>query len=158
MFLVTASLNTSLTTHAQTLALLSIQRNTRDLPPIVTPLVAPGRILLKRGMLVREFGTGDADGRALCEFILLNDYLLCLEREELGFLPQSIDGTPQQRRQKHAGGDGGDDNKWIYRGIVNLVDMEVVMGFERMGGGIAPQERLEILSPEGSFALYTGKY
>ena len=154
--IVTLSLNTSLAAHAQTLALLSLQRNTRDLPLCVTPLVAPGRQLIKRGTLIREGAIGEGWGRKRSEFILLSDYLLWLEREESGILPSHPhDASPRPRHSKLT--DNDEYEKWVCRGFISLLDMEVVMALNRSGNGDAPEGRLEILSPEGSFALYAGK-
>ncbi|KAL4079766.1 hypothetical protein J3A83DRAFT_4085356 [Scleroderma citrinum] len=154
---ITSSLNTSLATHAQTLALLSLQRNTRDLPSCVTPLVAPGRELIKRGTLIREGATGEGWGRQHFEFILSSDYLLWLEHDEAGIiLSHPADASPRPRRLILGdGSDAGEDEKWICRGCISLVDMEVVMALDRSGTGDAHARRLEILSPEGSFALYS---
>ncbi|KAF9219952.1 hypothetical protein BS17DRAFT_788341 [Gyrodon lividus] len=151
---ITTSLNTSLAAHAQALELISLQRNTRDLPPTLTPLVAPGRKLLKRGVLIRSGGE-DGGGRKTFEFLLLSDYLLWLEREDSGIGVLSHDGAPGPRKRRasmNALG-GGDEEKWWCRGCMGLVDTEVVMVVDRPGGG---EERLEVLSPEGSFALHPG--
>ena len=142
--------------HAQTLALLSLQRNTRDLPLCATPLVAPGRQLIKRGTLIREGAIGEGWGRKHFEFVLLSDYLLWLEREELGILlSHPHDASPRPRHLKLT--DSDEYEKWVCRGFISLLDMEVVMALNRSGNGDAPEGRLEILSPEGSFALYAGK-
>jgi len=44
------------------------------------------------------------------------------------------------------------DDKWLYKGRIELVDMDVVVG-----SALEDERRLEVLSPEGSFALYAGK-
>ncbi|KAF9244171.1 hypothetical protein BU15DRAFT_42201 [Melanogaster broomeanus] len=152
---ITTSLNTSLAAHAQTLELISLQRNTRDLPPVLTPLVAPGRKLLKRGVLIRSGGEGEGAGRKTFEFLLLSDYVLWLEREDtgVGVLSHDAGPSPRMRRSSTYGLGSGDEEKWWCRGYMDLVDMEVVMAVGRPGGS----ERLEVLSPEGSFALYPGK-
>jgi hypothetical protein len=54
--------------------------------------------------------------------------------------------------------------KWEYKGCVQLVDLEVVVpvggmendGDEEDGGWSEEQQKLEVLSPEGSFVLYAG--
>jgi hypothetical protein len=44
------------------------------------------------------------------------------------------------------------DDKWIYKGRTDLVDVEVVVG-----SALEDDRRFEILSPGGSFAVYAGK-
>ncbi|KIJ08337.1 hypothetical protein PAXINDRAFT_102606, partial [Paxillus involutus ATCC 200175] len=149
---ITTSLNTALASHAQTLSLISIQRNTRDLPPTLTPLIAPGRKLLKRGALIRS-GGGEGGARKTFEFLLLSDYLLWLEREDAPVVGHDGGSSPRKRRASINALGGGDEEKWWCRGSMNLIDMEVVMVVDRPGGS---EERLEVLSPEGSFALYPG--
>ncbi|KIL57220.1 hypothetical protein M378DRAFT_399735 [Amanita muscaria Koide BX008] len=51
-----------------------------------------------------------------------------------------------------SGSGSGVDEKWVYKCRLELVDVEVVVASE-WGG---EQRRFEILSPEGSFALYAG--
>ncbi|KAG8220772.1 hypothetical protein J3R82DRAFT_2203 [Butyriboletus roseoflavus] len=159
----TVSLNTSLAAHAQTLALISLQRNTRDMPPVLIPLVAPGRRLIKRGTLIRSGGEGEGAGRKPFEFLLLSDYLLWLEREEtaIGVLVHDGGGqSPRKRRASINALSGNDEEKWWCRGYMSLVDMEVVMVVDRPSAGVGPgggcEERIEVLSPEGSFALHHG--
>jgi len=43
------------------------------------------------------------------------------------------------------------DEKWVYKGHIDLVDVEVVVG-----SALEDDRRFEILSPEGSFALFSG--
>lgn len=74
-FSVTLSLNTSLHTHAQTLSLLAIQRNTPNLP---FQLISPGRSLLKRGPLL-QVETSSPKER---EFLLFSDCLLWLSNAD----------------------------------------------------------------------------
>jgi hypothetical protein len=69
---VTLSLNTSLHTHAQTLALLVLQRATLNLP---FQLVSPGRMLLRRGPLVQVERAAQPSER---EFLLFSDCLVWL--------------------------------------------------------------------------------
>ncbi|KAF5383809.1 hypothetical protein D9615_003818 [Tricholomella constricta] len=73
---ITLSLNTSLHTHAQTLALLSLQRSTPNLP---FQLIAPGRTLLKRGPLLQIERSAQPRER---EFLLFSDCLVWLANEE----------------------------------------------------------------------------
>lgn len=141
-----------------------MQRNTRDLPPVLTPLVAPGRQLIKRGTLIRSGGEGEGAGRKPFEFLLLSDYLLWLEREEtaMGILvPDGGGQSPRKRRVSINALGGNDEEKWWCRGHMSLVDMEVVMVVDRpsgVGPGGGGEARVEVLSPEGSFALHHGKY
>ncbi|KAH7885715.1 hypothetical protein F5I97DRAFT_1808565 [Phlebopus sp. FC_14] len=158
---ITTSLNTSLAAHAKSLALLSLQRNTRDLPPVLTPLVVPGRELLKRGTLTRQAGEGEGGWRKSFEFLLLSDYLLWLELEDTGILAfdPGSPGARKRRSSTNALNIGGDEDKWLCKGCMSLVDMEVVVAMDRpRSTGTSPtnggEERLEILSPDGSFALY----
>jgi FYVE/RhoGEF/PH domain-containing protein 5/6 len=74
---VTLSLNTSLHTHAQTLALLALQRSTSSLPPNLH-FISPGRLLLRRGPLMMLDPRGEAHAR---EFLLFSDCLVWLENE-----------------------------------------------------------------------------
>jgi FYVE, RhoGEF and PH domain containing 5/6 len=75
---VTNSLNTSLHTHAQTLALLALQRSTPNLP---FQLITPGRTFLKRGPLLQLEGASAPKER---EFLLFSDCLLWLSSTERG--------------------------------------------------------------------------
>jgi FYVE/RhoGEF/PH domain-containing protein 5/6 len=43
-------------------------------------------------------------------------------------------------------------DKFVYKGRVELVDIEVVVG-----SALEDERRFEVLSPEGSFVTYTGK-
>jgi hypothetical protein len=48
------------------------------------------------------------------------------------------------------------EERWVYKGKGELVDLETVL----VGGGIEDdggRKRFEILSPEGSFAVYAGR-
>ncbi|KAG5718029.1 FYVE, RhoGEF and PH domain-containing protein 6, partial [Termitomyces sp. T112] len=73
---ITLSLNTSLHTHTQTLALLSLQRATPNLP---FQLIVPGRTLLKRGSLLQIERSVQPRER---EFLLFSDCLIWLAGEE----------------------------------------------------------------------------
>ncbi|KAG5637247.1 hypothetical protein H0H81_005245 [Sphagnurus paluster] len=227
---ITLSLNTSLHTHAQTLALLSLQRSTPNLP---FQLIAPGRALLRRGALL-QIERSQPQER---EFLLFSDCLIWLANEEVerawkgdwgigrsgwsgGYgvsiigssgpvdTPVSAASSPSQRPQmlrsrskseaelsllkanaegstkadgspppstpstpsKQVGrgamrksyhppsnlirrnASNGGDERWIYKGRAELVDLEVVVTPPREEG---EERRFEILSPEGSFVLYT---
>jgi hypothetical protein len=43
------------------------------------------------------------------------------------------------------------DDKWIYKGHADLVDIEVVVG-----SALEDERRFEVLSPGGSFAVFAG--
>ena len=47
---------------------------------------------------------------------------------------------------------GSNDDKFVYKGRVELVDIEVVVG-----SALEDERRFEVLSPEGSFVVYAGK-
>lgn len=49
---------------------------------------------------------------------------------------------------------GGGEERWLYKGHIDLVDLEIVVGPARETG---EQRRFEVLSPKKSFALYAGK-
>ena len=84
-FSVTTSLNASLHTHAQTLTLLALQRNTPNLP---FQLVAPGRTFLKRGSLL-QFERGSFPKER--DFLLFSDCLLWIANLDKG------DSEPAER-------------------------------------------------------------
>ncbi|KZP11136.1 hypothetical protein FIBSPDRAFT_837909 [Athelia psychrophila] len=69
---ITISLNTSLHTHSQTLALLALQRATPNLP---IQLITPGRTFLKRGPLLQ---LERSSARKEREFLLFSDCLIWL--------------------------------------------------------------------------------
>ncbi|KAG5642916.1 hypothetical protein DXG03_001887 [Asterophora parasitica] len=210
---ITLSLNTSLHTHAQTLALLSLQRSTPNLP---FQLIAPGRALLKRGPLLQIERSAQPRER---EFLLFSDCLLWLASDDVerawkgdwgmsrsgwgaGYLGN---GPPDSKSEaelsllrtktsgvasldadddiessspsspttppKHTGrynamrksyhpspnmmkrhSSSGIDERWVYKGRVELVDLEVVVTQPREEG---EERRFEVLSPEGSFVLYS---
>ncbi|KAF8074617.1 hypothetical protein FPV67DRAFT_589035 [Lyophyllum atratum] len=224
---ITLSLNTSLHTHTQTLALLSLQRSTPNLP---FQLIVPGRTLLKRGPLLQIERSSSPRER---EFLLFSDCLIWLAGEEAesvwkgdwgisrsgwggGYMgsggtplesPMSAASSPSGRPQmlrsrskseaelsqlivhspgvevdkespspstpstpsKHLGKNAarksyhppanfkrnpssGGDERWVYKGRAELVDLEVVVSPPREQG---EERRFEILSPEGSFVLYS---
>lgn len=222
---VTLSLNTSLHTHEQTLALLSLQRATSNLP---FQLIFPGRTLLRRGPLFQiDERSGSPRER---EFLLFSDCLIWLAREAVerarwkddwgisrsgwGFkyiVPDSVvdkrapetlnlsqesrswnkiedEVSPDQAKVDHTntsqqgvftttptrlGGRNklrksyhphpnminmrnvskGGDERWIFKGRAELIDLEIVVTPAREEG---EERRFEILSPEGSFVLYSG--
>lgn len=47
---------------------------------------------------------------------------------------------------------GSSDDKFVYKGRVELVDLEVVVG-----SALEDERRFEVLSPEGSFVVYAGE-
>jgi FYVE, RhoGEF and PH domain containing 5/6 len=60
---------------------------------------------------------------------------------------------PNVKRHASASNPNSVDDKWVFKGTAQLVDLEVVV----VGGADEAQERrFEILSPEGSFAVYAG--
>ncbi|KAF8972714.1 hypothetical protein BDZ97DRAFT_853105 [Flammula alnicola] len=73
---ITLSLNTSLHTHAQTMALLALQRATPNLP---FQLIMPGRTLLKRGSLLQ---VERSDAPVEREFLLFSDCMIWLVAAE----------------------------------------------------------------------------
>jgi FYVE, RhoGEF and PH domain containing 5/6 len=50
---------------------------------------------------------------------------------------------------------GGGEERWIYKGHIDLVDLEIVGG---SSGDASEERRLELLSPHLSFALYAGTF
>ena len=188
--LVTSSLNASLHTHAQTLSLLALQRNTVNLP---FKLITPGRTFLKRAPLLQLEGSSVKER----EFLLFSDCLLWLASADGGeyisdkwggdasptspvrppllrtrsksdadmagaaealkrkesVLRFRLHGSPAKRKARHAS--SGTDERWVYKGFVDLVDVEVVVPPVREAGD---ERRLEILSPRQSFAVYGGTW
>ncbi|TFK23230.1 hypothetical protein FA15DRAFT_757435 [Coprinopsis marcescibilis] len=74
---ITLALNSSLHAHAQTLALLALQRSTSGLP---FQLVSPGRNLVKRGTLLHAERNSPPKPR---EFLLFSDCLLWLASTDM---------------------------------------------------------------------------
>ncbi|KZT63931.1 hypothetical protein DAEQUDRAFT_679472 [Daedalea quercina L-15889] len=182
---ITSSLNASLHTHAQTLALLALQRNTANLP---FKLIAPGRTFFKRAPLLQLEGSSAKER----EFLLFSDCLLWLasadgdvfsdrwggdpspttptrpplirmrsksdadmvgaaeamKRKE-SVLKFRLSASPAKRKSRHAS--SGTDERWVYKGYVDLVDVEVIVPPARE---VDDERRLEILSPQQSFAVY----
>ena len=182
---VTLSLNTSLHTHAQTLSLLAIQRNTPNLP---FQLISPGRSLLKRGPLLQVEASSPKDR----EFLLFSDCLIWLSNADKvssgeliaekfcrssspparppmvrsrsksdadlpmfhnnrssSLLPASRSHLPSKSKARHP--NNISEEKWIYRGHIELVDIDVVIPPELETN---QDHRFEILSPHSSFALH----
>ncbi|EMD32581.1 hypothetical protein CERSUDRAFT_118620 [Gelatoporia subvermispora B] len=175
---ITMSLNTSLHTHAQTLALLALQRNTPNLP---FRLITPGRTFLKRGPLLQVEGSTPRER----EFLLFSDYLIWLANADGDApsdrwdrhsrpplvrtrsksdadLPRTAEaarrrdsllkfkiGASPKKKVRHAS--SGIDERWVYKGHVDLVDLEVVISPALEAGN---ERRFEILSPQLSFAVY----
>lgn len=173
---VTTSLDTSMHTHAQTLALLSLQRSTANLP---LQLISPGRSLLKRGGLLQLDHSSTVKER---EFLLFTDGIMWLANDRMaenewlrrsdvlfrgaGQRPafkrtrsKSENEIPALKGKAQAGARlgpgpssaGVPEEKWSFKGKVDLVDIEVVVSSLRENG---EERRLEILSPEISFAVY----
>ncbi|KAI0801348.1 hypothetical protein C8Q74DRAFT_1192978 [Fomes fomentarius] len=178
---ITMSLNTSLHTHAQTLSLLALQRNTVNLP---FQLITPGRTFLKRASLLQLEGSTPKER----EFLLFSDCLIWLASADGDFFSErwgalavspgagastpdlrlrtrsdaqadvihkrqsllnlKMNGSPRKKRQASS----GVDDRWIYRGHVDLVDLEVVVSTPAVGD--TPERGFELLSPHQSFAVY----
>ncbi|KAI0370022.1 hypothetical protein BV20DRAFT_967006 [Pilatotrama ljubarskyi] len=176
---ITMSLNTSLHTHAQTLSLLALQRNTVNLP---FQLITPGRTFLKRASLLQLEGSAPKER----EFLLFSDCLIWLASADGDFfsdkwnalsspsstgLPEMLSRTRSdaeadflRRKQsllqlrlnaspkrKVRQASSGVDDRWIYKGHVELVDLEVVVSVPAAN---TPERGFELLSPLQSFAVY----
>lgn len=195
------SLNTSLHTHAQTLSLLALQRNTANLP---FQLISPGRTFLRRASLLQLEGSTPKER----EFLLFSDCLIWLASADgdvfsdkwssspppsayaYGAGPSSSSSTPDLRVRSKSGDDqsqslsqllqpdgvkkrqsmlqlrlnasprkkrqasSGVDDRWVYKGHVELVDLEVVVSTPATED--TPQRGFELLSPHQSFAVYAG--
>ncbi|KAH9885451.1 hypothetical protein C8Q73DRAFT_795868 [Cubamyces lactineus] len=180
---ITMSLNTSLHTHAQTLALLALQRNTVNLP---FQLITPGRTFLKRASLLQLEGSAPKER----EFLLFSDCVIWLASADGDFFSDKwtalasaspstsatplsevrsrskgdADGDALRRRQsllqlrltgspkkKTRQASSGVDDRWIYKGHVELVDLEVVVS---VPAADTPERGFELLSPHQSFAVY----
>jgi FYVE/RhoGEF/PH domain-containing protein 5/6 len=202
-------MDASLHTHAQTLGLLALQRNTPNLP---FQLIAPGRAFLKRGSLIQlERGSFPKEH----DFLLFSDCLLWIanldkgdneaaerwdwkgvkaapsrlmvvrsrsrSEAELSTLRNRTTGgargnglspasqptspthpgaTPSRsvvspnRMKKRQGSSASCDEKWWFKGKAELVDLEIVI---TPPTEVGEECRLEVWSPEGSFAVYAGK-
>lgn len=69
-------------------------------------------------------------------------------------LSKSKSAFPRIKKKKRSATSGAEE-KWIFKGRAELVDVEVVPSLNDALGG---ERRLEILSPEASFAAYASKY
>ncbi|KAI0033840.1 hypothetical protein K488DRAFT_12415, partial [Vararia minispora EC-137] len=167
---ITSSLNASLHTHAQTLALLALQRATSNLP---IPFITPGRTFLKRGTLSQSARGAPLRPR---DFLLFSDCLLWLESADAADLdwpqPQNsptkasrlrpqmlrsrsrseaelgqIAAQAQTRTSKRQASSGAGEERWTFKGKAALVDVDVVVP-------PADELRFDVLSPEESFAVY----
>ncbi|TBU26804.1 hypothetical protein BD311DRAFT_779367 [Dichomitus squalens] len=185
---ITMSLNTSLHTHAQTLSLLALQRNTVNLP---FQLISPGRTFLKRSPLLQFEGSTPKER----EFLLFSDCLIWLAsadgdifsekwysyaasptsvsvssstpdllrtrmrsgddqpqpealRKRQSLLNVRLNGSPRKKRQASS----GVDDRWVYKGHVELVDLEVVVS--TLAAEDTQERGFELLSPQQSFAVY----
>ena len=56
----------------------------------------------------------------------------------------------------------GAEERWVYKGRAELLDLEIVVspgvGINSEGYGEGKERRLEVLSPEGSFVVYAGEF
>jgi FYVE/RhoGEF/PH domain-containing protein 5/6 len=89
-----------------------------------------------------------------------------LKDDDLGSADSSLSVSPHKwdRRKSHyhvvppppppnmVKRHGSNDDKFVYKGRVELVDLEVVVG-----SSLEDERRFEVLSPEGSFVVYAGK-
>ena len=88
-----------------------------------------------------------------------------LKEDDLGTTADISSVTPQKsdRRKSHYHAvpppppimikkHGSNDDKFVYKGRVDLVDLEVVVG-----SALEDERRFEVLSPGGSFVVYAGK-
>ncbi|KAJ2966201.1 hypothetical protein NUW54_g13877 [Trametes sanguinea] len=175
---ITMSLNTSLHTHAQTLSLLALQRNTVNLP---FQLITPGRTFLKRASLLQLEGSAPKER----EFLLFSDCLIWLASADGDIFSDKwarsplravaapaaaweaasagaswtvrgagrlrFSGSPKKKARQAS---SGVDDRWIYKGHVELVDLEVVVSVPALN---TPERGFELLSPHQSFAVYAGE-
>lgn len=58
--------------------------------------------------------------------------------------------SPSKKKTRHAS--SSTEDRWVYKGHLDLVDLEVVVATSREAGD---ERRIEVLSPQKSFALYT---
>ncbi|EKM61660.1 uncharacterized protein PHACADRAFT_248396 [Phanerochaete carnosa HHB-10118-sp] len=99
----------------------------------------PPRSPNKRPMLSRSRSKSDAD--------LVTQ--AALKRNSSAGLRLKLSGPSQLK--KRLSGIGATEEKWVYKGHIELVDLEVVLGSP---GEPSEHLRLEVLSPRKSFALY----
>ncbi|KAJ6576015.1 hypothetical protein DFH09DRAFT_1453685 [Mycena vulgaris] len=167
---ITLTLNTSIHTHAQTLSLVALQCATPFFP---FQLIVPGRAVIRHGPLAHVERSAPPCDR---EF-LFSDRIVWLEVEDeddrspyapacgsgsggsgesvLLPTPKSVYHHPVSRmkRQRHASSRTMKEGQWVYKGRVELVDLEVVVTPPREVG---EERRFQVLSPEGGFVLYAG--
>lgn len=222
---VTSSLNTSLHTHAQTLALLALQRSAPNLP---FQLIVPGRTFLKRGSLLQLENSSHPKEH---DFLLFSDCLVWLANldrsdtdlsERWDWLPghhhvfggvgsdaggggnvsrlkfggrpsmsrsrsrseaelsmirdrtkstpgpgplrsagprspsrHGFSGSPSRPNKRQASSVAADE-KWWFKGKLELVDVEVVVAATGLAAEPGEEMRFDVLSPEASFAVYAG--
>ncbi|EIM83574.1 uncharacterized protein STEHIDRAFT_83759 [Stereum hirsutum FP-91666 SS1] len=220
---ITSSLNTSLHTHAQTLALLALQRSAPNLP---FQLIVPGRTFLKRGSLLQLENSSHPKEH---DFLLFSDCLVWLANldrsdtdlsERWDWLPghhhvfggvgsdaggggnvsrlkfggrpsmsrsrsrseaelsiirdrtksipgpgplrsagprspsrHGFSGSPSRPNKRQASSVAADE-KWWFKGKLELVDVEVVVAATGLGAEPGEEMRFDVLSPEASFAVY----
>ena len=63
-----------------------------------------------------------------------------------------LNASPRKKRQASS----GVDDKWVYKGHVELVDLEVVVSTPATED--TPQRGFELLSPHQSFAVYAREF
>ncbi|KDQ15662.1 hypothetical protein BOTBODRAFT_31546 [Botryobasidium botryosum FD-172 SS1] len=166
---INTSFNTSLHSQAVTVALLALQRATPNLP---FPLVSPGRTLVKRGSLVK---VDRGSEHRLREILLFSDCLVWLsrggEREWVGGVSMGMGVGVDRAARARSPSDTEQrlsrprsmssvlltsapaqesEEKWWYRGRVELIDLEVVVSPSAFG----EESAFEVFSPESSFVLH----
>ncbi|KAF8993224.1 hypothetical protein BDQ17DRAFT_1401664 [Cyathus striatus] len=194
---ITTSLNTSLQTHHTTLTLLTLQRHTSNLPfPLVAPsrtFLKRGRltiqesesgsrarereVLLFNDALVWLGKEGEWWGDLHRPHLLRGRSKSEAELATVANTSHSRPSTPKKggyRRSYHPPSPasptfavGAEDEKWVCKGHVGLIDLEVVLvGIREHAGGEGEEgdeeeedwdgeePRVELLSPEGSWVLY----
>lgn len=100
------------------------------------PLTTDGSSL--RPPMVRTRSKSDADV----------PQLKAMKRKESGLKLKL--SSPSKKKIRHAS--SGAEDRWVYKGHLDLVDLEVVLA---TAGEPGDERRLEVLSPQRSFALYT---
>ncbi|EGO20548.1 hypothetical protein SERLADRAFT_417762, partial [Serpula lacrymans var. lacrymans S7.9] len=128
---ITTSLNTSLSTHSQTLQLLAIQRSATNLP---FPLVAPGRTFVKRGALLQIESKpaswwSDVRGSVTSlqrEFLLFSDYLIWLEGGERESMWDE-DGRIGRNKSKGSGSRDPDEQQNGGRGSSSIPNDNILV-------------------------------
>ena len=100
------------------------------------PLASEGSPL--RPPMVRTRSKSDADV----------PHLKSMKRRESGLKLKL--NSPSKKKIRQAS--SVTEDRWVYKGHLDLVDLEVVVATSREAGD---ERRLEVLSPQKSFALYT---